>query len=325
MGLLDSAVRSLDTAKEDRFWSADELAAFASTPGKGRILHVRPGNGEATPAESCLKEAGYLIGRLPITRAPSSLPLAAATFGPDLIYVTIDRPVPLCLGALETLALDPKTEAIPIVALIGEYAPPKVIDEAYSRAGCDFFRLGATQVELLARTHILVRLGASHGEDPLRSFDDRPMPKAANVPVGARLDYKDPVTQVYTPTYLRQRLPTETARAHRYSRPLSAIAVHCPAAADRDAIASRVARQLTGSCRDVDLVARYNRDTFVLLLPETGDEGGITLRDRLRRGLANDGIEAGVGLATLGAGDPAEAVHSGGALINAALTRAYIP
>lgn len=286
------------------------------------MLHVRTGASDDTPAEQCLREAGYMIGRLPITRAPSHLPLAAATFGPDLIYVTLDQPLPLCLGALELLGTDPKTKDVPIVALIGEYAPSGVIDEAYSRTGCDFFRLGATEVELLARTHLLVRLGHSHYANH-DIVDDRPRAKAANQPVGGQVDAKDPVTQVYTPAYLRDRLPTEAARAHRYGRPLSVIAVHAPAAAERDAIACRVARQLAGTLRDVDIVARYNRDTFVMVLPETGEEGTEVLRGRILKGLSGDGISATLGASSLGAGDPETAAYSGSALINAALARAY--
>ena len=322
MGPLESAVRPLELAVDSPFWTAEELQDFSTQTGRGRVLHVRTGAAEDTPAEQCLREAGYMIGRLPITRAPSHLPLAAATFGPDLIYVTLDQPLPLCLGALELLGTDPKTKDVPIVALIGEYAPSNVIDEAYSRTGCDFFRLGATEVELLARTHLLVRLGHSHYATT-DGAHDRPQARAANQPVGGQVDAKDPVTQVYTPAYLRERLPTEAARAHRYGRPLSLIAVHAPLAAERDAIASRVARQLTSTSRDVDIIARYNRDTFVMVLPETGEEGTEVVRGRIAKGLRADGISATMGAASLGAGDPETAAYSGSALVNAALARAY--
>jgi len=318
----ESAVRPLELAVDSPFWTAEELQDFSTHTGRGRVLHVRTGAAEGTPAEQCLRDAGYMVGRLPITRAPSHLPLAAATFGPDIIYVTLDQPLPLCLGALELLATDPKTKDVPLVALVGEYAPTNVIDEAYNRTGCDFFRLGATEVELLARTHLLVRLGHSHyaTHDPTSAPPQAP---AANHPVGGQIDSKDPVTQVYTPAYLRERLPTEAARAHRYGRPLSIIVVHAPAAAERDAIASRVARTLAGSIRDVDIVARYNRDTFVMVLPETNEEGAEVLRGRIAKSLGSDSIKAGLGAASLGAGDPETAAYSGSALVNAALARAY--
>ena len=322
MGPIESAVRPLELAVDSPFWTAEELQDFSTHTGRGRVLHVRTGAAEDTPAEDCLREAGYMIGRLPITRAPSALPLAAATFGPDLIYVTLDQPLPLCLGALELLATDPKTKEVPLVALVGEYAPSGIIDEAYARTGCDFFRLGATEVELLARTHLLVRLGQSHYATT-EATAAWPQAPAANHPVGGQIDSKDPVTQVYTPAYLRERLPTEAARAHRYGRPLSVMAVHAPAAGERDAIASRVARRLAGSIRDVDLVARYNRDTFVMLLPETNDEGAEVLRSRIEKGLESEGIAAKVGAASLGSGEPETAAYSGSALVNAALARAY--
>ena len=44
-----------------------------------------------------------------------------------------------------------------LVALLPADADTQVVDQAYSRSGCDFFRLGATDIELLARTRLLVR------------------------------------------------------------------------------------------------------------------------------------------------------------------------
>jgi PleD family two-component response regulator len=297
VGLAERSATELGTLTEDdRHWSPEEIAAFAMHPGGGRILAVRPGGREDTAVESCLREAGYSMGRLPVTREPSHLPQAAATFGPDVIYVLLDGAPRLCLAALEALASDVRTKPIPLVALVPADVEPAVIEEAFARSGCDFFRLGATNVELLARTQLLVRLsGNRHRDLPVL-----PIPAAANTPTGARLDLWDQATQVYSPTYLRSRLPNEAARAFRYERELSLMAVRCPEAAKRDDIAAALAHRMRGACRDVDLIARYDAEVFVVLLPETSAEGVAVLQRRVEEIFVELDIDAAVGIATLG-------------------------
>jgi PleD family two-component response regulator len=282
--------------EDDRHWSPEEIASFAMHPGGGRILAVRPGSREDTAVEACLRDAGYSMGRLPVTREPSHLPQAAATFGPDVIYVLLEGARSLCLGALEALANDPRTKPIPLVALIPTDTEPTVIEEAFARSGCDFFRLGATNVELLARTQLLVRLAGNRHRD----VPALPIPAAANTPVGARLDLWDPTTQVYSSTYLRSRLPNEAARAFRYERELSLMAVRCREAATHEDVAAALAHRLCHACRDVDLIARYDAEVFVALLPETSIEGVAALQARVETVLADLGLVAAIGTATLG-------------------------
>ena len=315
VGRQESAVTALPTrSDDDPHWSAQEIASFAIHPGSGRVLAVRPGGPEETAVEGCLREAGYSMGRLSLTREPSHLPQAAATFGPDVIYVLVDRATGLCLAALEALANDPLTQSIPLVALIPEYASSAVVEEAYSRAGCDFFRLGTTNIELLARTHLLVRLSArARNEEPAAP----PIPEAANSPGGARLDLWDPQTQAYSATYLRRRLPSEAARAFRYSRDLSLVTVRCPAASRTD-VAAALSHRLHQTCRNVDLVARLQDDLFALLLPETGAEGVATVIGRLNVLLEEMEVEGYVGCATLGEPETPDA----DSLLRAAVSRA---
>lgn len=291
---------------------------MSSLQGTGRVLTVRVGS-SSDAVDRCLRQAGYRVGRIAVTRESSHLPQAAASFLPDVIYVSIDEPTDACIDALEALACDPRTCDLPIVALLPRSVDDAVIEEAYARSGCDFLRLGGSHVELLARTHLLVRLstralglGASAALVP-------PRLEVANDASGIRLDLRDSATGVYSATYFRHRLQQECARAHRYQRPLTLLAVQCPAAAKDDG-ASRLASVLGDACRNVDLVARLEPDLFAVLLPETDVERCTPVVERILADARSEGLECHVGRAGLGSGGD-DAAYSAGSLLRLACAR----
>ena len=313
--LADTDGSALDTAH----WSAEELAAMSSLRGSGRVMTVRPGHGRDR-IDACLRGAGYRVGRLAVTREATHLPQAVASFAPDVVYVRLQRPVDACLDALEAIATDPRTLDLPVVAMVDEATPATVIEEAYTRSGCDFLRLGGSHVELLARTHLLVRLSSRAFGLAMPPPPQRDPGFAANAPTGARLDLRDPITGVYSATYFRHRLQQEVARSHRYQRPLTLIAVRCTSASD-DAIAARVAAVLFEVCRNVDLVARLDPDLFAVLLPETPLESSVAVTARIVEQAGAGGLDCTTGAAGLGGSD-GHGAHAAPALLRLACARA---
>jgi len=299
-------------------WSREELAA-TSLRGSGRVLCVRPTAGVVPGVEKCLQQAGYRVGRLPLTRECSHLPLAAASFVPDVVYVTLASPTDACIDALETLAADPRTSPLPLVALVPRHVSGAAIEEAYTRSGCDFFRLGGTHVELLARTHLLVRLSArACGVGvPMHPQVD---PEVANSSGGQRLDLCDSATGVYSGTYFRHRLQQEIARAHRYQRPLTLIALRSRLSA-HDEVAARLADALGRACRNVDLVARLEPDLFCVLLPETTVAKSHAVATRIRQEAEALAVACRIGVAGLGAGHD-DGAQTAAALLQLAAARA---
>ncbi len=298
-------------------WSPEELASMSSLGGAGRVLMLRPGHAP-DGLERCLRRAGYRVGRIAITRECTHLPQAAASFLPDVVYVSLSTPIDACVDALEVLGSDPRTADLPLVAVLEDAVDDAVIEDAYARSGCDFLRLGS-HVELLARTHLLVRLtngGASHGgASPWRRED----PEVANEAVGTRLDLRDGQTGVYSATYFRHRLQQEVARAHRYQRPLTLLALRC-AGATRDEVAAKLATILEGACRNVDLVARIERDLFAVLLPETEVSRCEPVVARLEDECRTAMLGCRIGRAGLGAnGD--DGAYSAGSLLRLACAR----
>jgi len=291
---------------------------MSSLQGTGRVLTVRVGSA-SDAVDRCLRQAGYRVGRLAVTRESSHLPQAAASFLPDVIYVSIDQPTDACIDAVEALACDPRTCELPIVALLPREIDDAVIEEAYARSGCDFLRLGGSHVELLARTHLLVRLSTRALGLGVSALGVPPRMEVANDVAGTRLDLRDPATGVYSATYFRHRLQQEVARAHRYQRPLTLLAVQCSGVVNDEA-ANRLARVLGDACRNVDLVARLEPDLFAVMLPETIADHCGPVVERILAEAGEAGMSCTIGHAGLGApGD--DAAYSAGSLLRLACAR----
>jgi diguanylate cyclase (GGDEF)-like protein len=81
-----------------------------------------------------------------------------------------------------------------------------------------------------------------------------------------------------------------------------------------DEVLRGLARLLTGSLREVDLVGRMGGEEFLVIAPETNEEGAVTLAERIRTGVAQTPILYGphsiritvsIGLAVADVGVPA--------------------
>lgn len=277
---------SLASVSEEGPWNDAQLAAFVVRPGEGRVLCI--GGETAHTVETQLNEAQYEVGYLDQEQEGEELIAAAASFLPDLIYLAMEQDLQHGLDALEALSTDSRTKNVPLLALLPKDADAQVIQEAFSRTACDFFRLGQTRVELLARTHLLVRLSKSKQADastrsPGYKSKSSFNANAANQPANGRVDLKDDATELFSVGYFFHRLPTEVSRARRYKRALSLLALRCPDAKHNEATADRLATVLKKHLRDCDISARLEADLFVSLLPETSSDRLEALEARIER------------------------------------------
>ena len=105
----------------------------------------------------------------------------------------------------------------------------------------------------------------------------------------------DPLTQTHNRRALMERLTAELERARRYALQLSMLMIdldHFKAVNDSyghvvgDEVLRGVSRILQREARAVDVVARFGGEEFVVVLPETGEEGAMSLAERIRSRVA---------------------------------------
>jgi diguanylate cyclase (GGDEF)-like protein len=107
-----------------------------------------------------------------------------------------------------------------------------------------------------------------------------------------RLSVHDDLTGLYNYRYLHNRLNEEFKRAERYHEPLACILVDI----DRvqtlnetggrefgDHVLAAAAEVIRHSVREVDVVARFGGDEFLVVLPSTHFAGSVTVAERIWR------------------------------------------
>lgn len=110
----------------------------------------------------------------------------------------------------------------------------------------------------------------------------------------------DPLTRVLNRRALVDRLGAELDRARRFGSSLTMLLLdvdHFKQINDGaghlagDSVLRQLGALLDEAVRKVDIVARYGGEEFVLLLPETGMDGGTVFAERLRERIASQSFE----------------------------------
>jgi len=116
--------------------------------------------------------------------------------------------------------------------------------------------------------------------------------KLANLyEVVKELSITDDLTSLYNRRYLMKRLNEEIERAKRYSRPLSLLMIDIDlfkhyndthGHQQGDELLKALAGVFKSLIRNVDFVARFGGEEFVVVMPETDKNKGLQLAERLR-------------------------------------------
>ncbi len=100
--------------------------------------------------------------------------------------------------------------------------------------------------------------------------------------------------RIYLPTYYMERLKEEVSRAQRYKHSLSAILLDIDAFHQinedfsykiGDEILTLIVKIIKKTIRNVDIIARYSGDRFLVILPNTNEREARELAERLRQSI----------------------------------------
>jgi diguanylate cyclase (GGDEF)-like protein len=148
-----------------------------------------------------------------------------------------------------------------------------------------------------------------------------------------QLSVHDELTGLYNYRYLQTRLAEEFKRAERYHDPLACVLIDIDSLGAHNEVGGRalgdnvvrgVADVVRRCVREVDVVARYGGDEFLLVLPSTHFAGSVTVAERIWREVTERpffGDRSGPSRVTLSVGValyPSRDVRAKDALIRAA-------
>ncbi|MDD4570685.1 MAG: diguanylate cyclase [Tepidanaerobacteraceae bacterium] len=116
------------------------------------------------------------------------------------------------------------------------------------------------------------------------------------------LSTKDPLTALYNRRYIVQRI-NELERRYQRSQSVFSIIISdidlfktvndCYGHDCGDLVLSNIASLISGCCREQDIVARWGGEEFLILLPDTNQDGAQVLAERIRKELEDKTLQCG--------------------------------
>jgi diguanylate cyclase (GGDEF)-like protein/PAS domain S-box-containing protein len=109
------------------------------------------------------------------------------------------------------------------------------------------------------------------------------------------LSITDDLTGIYNVRYFWARLRYEYVRSVRYAQPLACLMADLDRFKDvndkyghrtGDEVLQRVAKTMSSSVREVDILARYGGEEFGIILPNTGAAGALKCAENIRNAVA---------------------------------------
>ena len=223
-----------------------------------------------------LKKAGYEV--VAVADGGAALEALRADFFP-VVLTDWEMPVLDGLGVVAAVRSGEWPGYVFTILLTGRDSRESVL--AGLEAGADdYLTKPVDEAELLARMKTGWRIAEL--EQRLRAAREE----------AVKLSLTDALTGVNNRRYLGDTLPGEVTRARRFRRPLSVVMcdidhfkrvndTHGHAAGD--VVLQAFAALLLDKIRvDIDWVARFGGEEFVVVLPETGGAAALTIAERLR-------------------------------------------
>jgi len=245
--------------------------------------------------------------------------------GVDLVLLDVVMPRLSGLEACRIIKGLARDTFLPVVLLTVRSDTQSRVDGLRMGAD-DYVGKNCDERELLARVEAMLRIKKLH---------DHVVQARAKL---EKLSVHDELTGLYNYRYLHTRLSEEFKRAERYHDPLACVMLDVDRLQELnerggralgDNVLRGIADVVRRSVREVDVVARFGGDEFLLVLPSTHFAGSVTVAERIWREAierAFFGDEGGPVRVTLSVGValyPSRDVRSKDALLRAADTAVH--
>ena len=265
-------------------------AGAATTPTTGRVLIVEDEHAVRSMLTQALELEGHQVAAL---ESGTAVVDACQADPPDVVLLDVMLPGVSGLDLLTLLKAEPALHHLPV--LLVSARDDDTVVEGLRRGAHDYIRKPFDLTELLARVE--GALAGKQARDELAGY-------ATQLESSALIDL---TTGVENRRSAEIHLERMTSQAARTGRPLSALllaVVDDAGAADRsdsDSAVAAVAQRLTPVCRTADVVARWGEQEFLVLLPNT-DQQGAQIAARRVRDAVQQPVSDGEAVTTLACG-----------------------
>lgn len=115
-----------------------------------------------------------------------------------------------------------------------------------------------------------------------------------------QLSVVDSVVGIWNRRYFTQRAEQELERSARFGRPFSLLLIDIDdfkvvndshGHQRGDSVLIEVAQRVKGVIREIDVLARFGGEEFVLILPETDAEGGVATGEKIRQAIGSEAFD----------------------------------
>lgn len=253
-------------------------------PRAARILVADDDRATRENIAACLRGGGYAVEAV---ESGQEVIERTAQGGVDLVVLDLLMPRVSGLDTCKMLKGMSPENFLPVILVTNKLDPSSRV-EGFRAGADDFICTPVEELELLARVSALLRIK--------RMYDD----VAAQRAKLRKLSVYDELTGVYNQRFVSSRLSEEFKRSERYHEPLACMLCDIDSArpltgstvsAVDDASVKAVSERVRKNVREVDIVARYSGDSFLVVCPSTNFVGALTVAERIWRDVCEFPIE----------------------------------
>ncbi len=225
---------------------------------------------------TCLRGGGYAVDA--VDNAQDAIERVSQG-GVDLVVLDVVMPRLNGLEACRLIKGMVQENFVPVILVTGKADTSSRV-EGFRVGADDYICKPIEDLELLARVSAMLRIK--------RMYDDVALQRAKL----RKLSVYDELTGVYNQRFATARLSEEFKRSERYHEPLACMI--CDIDSVRiiggsgvsqvdDASVKAVSEKIRKNVREVDILARYTGDSFLVVCPSTNFVGALTVADRIWR------------------------------------------